>query len=177
MDDWCRLNGQGEFDEAGRWAQSGNTIVTLLNELLSDAYFNNKLTKSTGRELFNLHYLDNILNTRKEWRNANPRDVQATLVELTSRSITAEIKKHRLELKSEIYICGGGASNKFLVKKIGEEFPSQDVKTTDSLGIHPDFVEAAAFAWLAKQRLLGAPIKLVTGGKHNQLVLGGVYST
>jgi len=51
------------------------------------------------------------------------------------------------------------------------------VKTTDSLGIDPDFVEAAAFAWLAKQRLLGVPIKLVTGGKHNQLVLGGIYST
>ncbi len=177
MDDWCRVNGQGEFDEAGLWAQSGNTIVTLLDELLSDAYFSQKLTKSTGRELFNLHYLDNILNTRKEWKNANPRDVQATLAELTSRSITQEIKKHQLELASEIYICGGGASNRFLVKKISEEFPSQDVKTTDSLGIHPDFVEAAAFAWIAKQRLLGVPIKLVTGGKHNQLVLGGIYST
>ena len=177
MDDWCRLNGQGEFDEAGRWAQSGNTIVPLLDELLSGAYFKQTLAKSTGRELFNLHYLDKVLNTRKEWRNADARDVQATLVELTSRSVTEEIKKHQLELTSEIYICGGGASNRFLVKKIREEFPSQQVKTTDSLGIHPDFVEAAAFAWLAKQRLLGAPIKLVTGGKHNQLVLGGVYST
>ena len=177
MDDWCRLNGQGEFDEAGRWAQSGNTIVPLLDELLSGAYFKQTVAKSTGRELFNLHYLDKVLNTRKEWRNADARDVQATLVELTSRSVTEEIKKHQLELTSEIYICGGGASNRFLVKKIREEFPSQQVKTTDSLGIHPDFVEAAAFAWLAKQRLLGSPIKLVTGGKHNQLVLGGIYST
>ena len=112
MDDWCRLNGQGEFDEAGRWAQSGNTIVPLLDELLSGAYFNQTLAKSTGRELFNLHYLEKVLNARKEWRNAKPHDVQATLVELTSRSVTKEIKKHQLELTSEIYICGGGASNR-----------------------------------------------------------------
>ena len=177
MDDWCRLNGQGEFDEAGRWAKSGTTIAPLLDELLSGAYFNHKLAKSTGRELFNLHYLDSVLNTRKEWGNANPRDVQATLVEFTSQSIANEIKKHQLEPTPEIYICGGGASNRFLMDKISEEFPSQKVRATDCLGIHPNFVEAAAFAWLAKQRIFRSPIKLVTGGKHRQLVLGGIYST
>ncbi len=176
MDDWCRQNGQGEFDEAGRWAKSGNAIAPLLDKLLSGPYFDQKRAKSTGRELFNLHYLYSVLNSRKEWKNANPRDVQATLIEFTSQSIAKEIKKSQLDPKPEIYICGGGASNTFLMEQISKEFPTQKVSTTDFLGIHPDFVEAAAFAWLAKQRLSQSPVKLATGGKHHESVLGGIYS-
>ena len=176
MDDWFRVHMRGDFDKDGKWAKSGKIIESLLDEMLKEPYFQLKTSKSTSRELFSLPYLTNILKSKKEWVNASAEDVQATLLSLTVSSIIKEIKLNSIESDLEIYICGGGASNGFLISKFQEKLPNQQVKDTGSLGIDPDFVEAAAFAWLAKQRVSESPIKLITGGKRQQLVLGAVYS-
>jgi len=175
MDDWCRINARGNFDKGGEWAKSGNVIQSLLHELLNASYFNQEKTKSTGRELFNLSFLNKVITTKKEWIKAAPEDIQATLLKLTTRSIIKEISKQTLYPPPEIFICGGGASNDFLMRDFKKELPDQKIKDTDCLGIHPDFVEAAAFAWMAKKKIAESPVKLVTGGKHRQLVLGVTY--
>jgi anhydro-N-acetylmuramic acid kinase len=102
-------------------------------------------------------------------------DVQATLLELTCRSITLAIQKYCLGAK-EIYLCGGGAHNQTLRNRLAASLPDCSVKTTDALGVDSDFLEAIAFAWLAQQALHGKPANLpqVTGAKHPCL-LGAVY--
>ena len=127
--------------------------------------------KSTGREYFNLTWLKNYLHPSQ-----TREYVQATLSELTARTITDSIKTNFSS--GEIYICGGGAHNQFLMQRIVENAHGFSVNSTATLGVDPNWVEAMAFAWLAKQTLgkHTSNIISVTGATH-ACVLGRVYYT
>ena len=101
--------------------------------------------------------------------------MQATLLELTCRSIALAIQNHCPGAK-EIYLCGGGAHNQTLHNRLAALLPGSSVKTTNTLGVDSDYLEAIAFAWLAQQALHGKPanLPLVTGAKH-PCILGAVY--
>ena len=172
LDAWC-LRHRGEaFDRDGAFAASGRVDEALLRALLADPYFALPPPKSTGREHFHLAWLD-----------AQPRvaelaaaDVQATLLELTARSVAEAILAHAADA-ADVLACGGGVHNPVLMRRLGELLAPRTVASTAASGIDPDYLEATAFAWLARQRLLGLPGNLpaVTGARGPR-VLGAIYA-
>lgn len=173
MDAWILKHKDLPFDEDGQWAKSGNAHAGLLAQLKSHPYFSLPAPKSTGREEFHLPWFESILaNISEELAAA---DVQATLLRFSSETIADQISA-QAHTPSVIYCCGGGARNSALLESLQSILTSAQVTTTDELGIAPDWIEACAFAWLAKQRLENKAISLsaVTGAKH-ECIAGAVY--
>ena len=177
MDLWAQEHLHQAYDEDGHWARSGEVIQPLLEKMLQEPYLRETGPKSTGRELFNLNWLASKLaeagvNLDTENRQSLA-DIQATLCELTAVSIHQAIDRFRHRASTaEIYLCGGGAHNSLLMERLSQ-LQRQPVYSTETLGIAADWVEAAAFAWLARQHVLNRPgnIPSVTGA-HEFCVLG-----
>jgi len=173
MDAWCAAHTGHAFDNDGAWAASGKVIPALLTDLFQEPYFQQRPPKSTGRDLFNSAWLQPFL--RAEYA---PKDVQATLMQLTVQSISQAIKDY-CEGAQEIFVCGGGARNGALMNALRHAFADNGVPValTDALGVPAEQVEALAFAWLAQKTMQGEAGNLpaVTGAKH-PCVLGAIYS-
>jgi anhydro-N-acetylmuramic acid kinase len=148
MDHWCRLHTDAPYDDGGRWAASGTVEGPLLVELLAEAYFRRPAPKSTGRDLFNADWLAAAL-ARAGGAHA-PEDVQATLLELTARSTIDALRSSAPDTR-ELLVCGGGALNGALMARLAALWPGLVVAATDAAGLPAMQVEAAAFAWLARQ--------------------------
>src|SRR5882757_7391460 len=169
--DACISLHQGqEFDAGGAWAASGLIDDTLLRELLDEPYLRLAPPKSTGRELFNLPWLQSKLGLFSR----QARDVQATLQQFTAASLADAVRQYAPG--AALYVCGGGAHNVSLLKAIALLIAPNRVAGTDTLGLDPDYVEAVAFAWFAKRTLdgLASSAGSVTGAKGAR-ILGGVY--
>ncbi|WP_288386279.1 anhydro-N-acetylmuramic acid kinase [uncultured Acinetobacter sp.] len=156
MDAWCERYTGHQFDENGNWAAYGQPIRGLLERLQAHAFFSKEPPKSTGREDFNLDWLDDQL---ADWRNDEleyqeledtPENVQATLLKLTTRAIKKAIYRSDLDT-GEVYVCGGGAYNSHLLEQLRWRLRKHhwSVQSTSVLGLSPTWVEATAFAWLA----------------------------
>jgi len=174
IDHWTKTQLGKSFDANGEWAATGQVSKKLLSELLNESYFTQSIPKSTGRELFNPDWLNNKLSALSI--DLSAEDIQATLVELTVKSIATHIIQHANNSDS-IFICGGGAHNGYMLSRLQQLLTSKRVMTTEDLGLHPDWVEASAFAWLAYRTMNKQPGNLpsVTGAKH-PVVLGAIYS-
>lgn len=170
LDAWIRANKKKKYDHNGDWARSGNILPEALELLYKEPYFSSPSPKSTGKELFNLSWLEK--NLGKLLYEAKPENIQATLVELTAQSISENIPSHC----GELYLCGGGIHNKFLIERLQALLPTIKIYSSQSLGIDPDWMEAIAFAWLAQQTIEGEPSNLpgVTGAKGFR-ILGATY--
>ncbi len=156
------------FDRDSNWAQSGRCNRPWLKLLLENKYFSEPAPKSTGHEVFNLKCLEHELGQQIY---KNPADTQATLVELTANSIAKHIPAHY-----KLVFCGGGAHNVYLCARILHAHGGQGSKS-DAYGLACDWVEAVAFAWLAKQHLQGKPSNHpASTGALQECVLGGIYS-
>jgi anhydro-N-acetylmuramic acid kinase len=176
LDSQARKNLQKSYDEDGAWAAEGTVSEELLEILLSDKYFELPPPKSTGFEYFNAHWLNSRISAPGK---AAPEavDIQATLAELSARTIASAILEQAPEVK-EVLVCGGGVHNRDLMQRLATCLAGSTVTSTESYGLHPDWVEAAAFAWLAKRRLEGKTGNLpeATGASRPE-VLGAVYRT
>jgi len=172
MDAWCQQRTGQPFDAAGAWAQSGQLIPALLASLLDEPYFSLPLPKSTGRDLFSLAWLEEKLHP---FTSERPQDIQNTLTEFTVSACVAGINSYGKESK-ELIVCGGGAFNLHLLQRLQSGLPWLRVCTSDQHGLPPLQVEAAAFAWLARQMLQRRPGNLpgVTGAAGLR-VLGALY--
>jgi len=171
LDAWC-LRQRGEpYDRDGAFAAAGHVDPRLLDALLADPYFALAPPKSTGREYFHLDWLAQFGMAA----GLPPADVQATLLELTARSVAAAITKHAADA-SEILVCGGGVHNTALLRRLRTLLAPRRVASTAEAGIDPDFVEAMAFAWLARQRVHDRPGNLpaVTGARGPR-ILGALH--
>lgn len=170
LDAWYKEWQQGEYDVNGDWADSGEVNDELLKLMLTDQYFAKLPPKSTGKEYFNQHWVEQQLQKFKY--QISPEHVQRTLIELTTVTISDALKKLTPD---SIYICGGGVHNETLINSLAKKL-SAEIKSTKELGIDPDFMEAIAFAWLAKKRLneQTAVISSVTGAKVDAIA-GCVY--
>jgi anhydro-N-acetylmuramic acid kinase len=170
MDAWISKHLNQSYDKDGAWAASGKVIPTLLQQLLAEPFFIQSPPKSTGRDLFNLAWLEKYLIG-----NEKAADVQATLLALTVKSIASAVQRFCNGAK-EIYLCGGGAHNTALVSRLQLSLPQCLIQKTEVLGIAADWMEAIAFAWLAQQTLQLRPGNLptVTGARH-ACVLGAIY--
>jgi anhydro-N-acetylmuramic acid kinase len=172
MDYWCLQHLGTAFDRDGAWAASGSVSQPLLKRFMSDSYFSRKGPKSTGRDLFNEPWLKKHL---EDFKTLGPEDIQATLLELTAQSISLELTSQAV---SEIYVCGGGAFNKALMRRLEHLSQPIKVQSTAALGIDPQSVEALAFAWLAFKRvnLQTANLPSVTAAKGLR-ILGALHKT
>ena len=170
MDAWCMQHLGEPYDDSGAWAVSGKVLPVLLERMLAEPFFTLPPPKSSGRDLFNMEWLHGKL------QGGEPaEDVQATLLELTCRTIAQAIRQYCVGA-AEVYLCGGGAHNQALHRRITALLPDSSVQTTDALGVDGDYLEAIAFAWLAQQALRSRPANLpaVTGARH-PCVLGAIY--
>ncbi|UAX41669.1 anhydro-N-acetylmuramic acid kinase [Pasteurella canis] len=173
LDAWIEKHQSKAYDKDAEWAKSGIVNQTLLQDLLDEPFFTFSPPKSTGRELFNLAWLNKKLAKHTALR---PQDVQATLVELTAQSIVAQLQQIQTLLPRYLLVCGGGMKNPLLMARLVALLPDWRVETTNDYGLNGDDVEAAAFAWLAYQRLNDKPANLpsVTGAK-SAVSLGAIY--
>lgn len=170
LDAWIYEQRELPFDSAGQWAGSGKVVDRLLNAMLADAYFELRPPKSTGFEYFNLDWLRGF-----GIGDEGPADVQATLSELTAVTVASAIQDFAPASK-EVFVCGGGAHNTDLLSRLGRHLPAHAIGSTLNAGLDPDWVEAAAFAWLAMRTMNRQPGNLpsVTGADHKR-VLGAIH--
>lgn len=172
MDAWIKQSKGENYDRDGRWAQSGHCHQPLLTRLMDTPFFALTGPKSTGRENFNLGFVEGALS---HFDNISAADVQATLLEFTAQSIAQAIAKEGLS-DAPWYLCGGGAANIALRHRLTTLHETGRVEDTSTLGIHPDWVEAAAFAWLAARCLQGLSGNLPSAtGAQGPRILGGIY--
>lgn len=171
MDAWIHQHLQQAYDHNGEWAMSGNLSKELLTFLLTDDYFKKAPPKSTGRELFNVNWLNKQLG---DFKNLVPADIQCTLLHFTAASIANDINQYCQNTK-EIIVCGGGAHNQPLLNLL-QQYTNCNTVTTDKYDIPVDCMEACAFAWLAYQTINAKPGNLcsVTGAKK-PVILGGIF--
>lgn len=164
MDAWIQGQRQLAYDENGAWAATGLCHQRLLDALLANPFFALRPPKSCGREQFDLTALQTVIETLGQ--SISAEDVQATLLALTAQSLAAAVQAYCPGTQT-LLICGGGARNEVLMNAIRLALPSVRVTTTAEAGLAEDWVEAAAFAWLAyryDQRLPGN-LPAVTGAK------------
>lgn len=174
MDAWIGRHRRLGYDARGDWARTGRVDGALLDTLLRHPYLALPVPKSTGREDFHMEWLDSQLVS---FAHLPAEDVQATLMALTVETIARDIEDRLgVHRGCEVYICGGGALNDYLMESLAARLAPHPVASTAQLGIDPEWVEAATFAWLAQQTLAGLPgnIPSVTGARDS-VVLGGVY--
>lgn len=176
LDAWVKRHTGKDYDADGAWASSGKIIQPLLAQMLAEPFFALPPPKSTGRDLFNDAWLNQFLNTK----NYRPEDVAHTLIALTAHTIYDALTQYCGDLDA-VYLCGGGAHNALLVAHLRQLLnhtqPATVLSSTAELGVGVDWVEAAAFAWLAKQTFDHKPGNLpaVTGAKGLR-ILGAIYS-
>ena len=174
MDLWCMRHRRSPVDLNGTWAGSGEVLDELLDLFFEDAYFHLPPPKSSGREHFNLRWLDLKIGALAG-PMPSPQDVQRTLCELTAASIARAVSDYAPGTE-QILVCGGGARNAVLMNALTLQSGERSVAPTSVAGFDPEWVEAVAFSWLAKQTLEGRPGNLpsVTGARH-AVILGGIY--
>lgn len=172
LDHWCQTHTGCAFDNNGAWGASGAVMEPLLQVMLAEPYLHLAPPKSTGRDLFHPTWLAHQLSG---FADANAADVQATLTEFTARACVNDVLRHAADA-AELIVCGGGALNGLLMQRLQAGLPTVRVLSSAERGMPPLQVEAAAFAWLARQTVLGLPGNLpkVTGAQGAR-ILGGIF--
>lgn len=166
MDAWAQKCLGAPYDDGGAWAAGGQVNKALLDAMLAEPWFASQPPRSTGRDLFNLGWLEQKLAGLPAGRHPDPADTQASLMALSVRSIVEAIHNFAPQT-SEVVACGGGTRNKAFMQALGQALPCR-LTSSESYGIPAQNVEALAFAWLAQAHLLGIPACLpaVTGARH-----------
>ena len=172
LDNWILKQCGRPYDRNGHWAAGGDVNVPLLQMLLGHPYFMQTGPRSTGKEDFNLLWLNECLTSLSA---ITTQDIQATLAELTAISIVKGIASSGVKIE-EVYVCGGGAHNTDLMRRLSKQLMPTVLDSTAAIGLDPDWVEAVAFAWLARQTLehLAGNAPVVTGATGPR-ILGGIF--
>jgi anhydro-N-acetylmuramic acid kinase len=176
MDHWCAIHRGEPYDRGGAWAASGSIDHKLLGVMQNEAYFSLPPPKSTGRDLFNAAWLRHCLNQVAAMGLVlDAVDVQATLTELTAWCCEQSMAQYAPDA-SRLLVCGGGAYNAELMRRLAQRLPHLKISSTEARGLAADQVEAVAFAWLASawvDRRAGN-LPAVTGARGPR-ILGALY--
>lgn len=169
LDSWFQKHHNLPFDHDGNWASSGSIKKNLLKQWMDDDFFRKPIPKSTGRDYFNLDWCQSKSNCNLS--QYNPQDIAATLTELTALSIAQHIDEN-----TPTWVCGGGANNRYLMQRLQYHLPKNSVKNSHEANIDPNWIEACAFAWLAKQTIeqKKTDFTKITGAKKPS-ILGGIW--
>jgi anhydro-N-acetylmuramic acid kinase len=171
MDGWIHRHQGAAYDASGQWAAQGQVQTKLLDALLAEPYFRQAPPRSTGRDLFHLDWLDGRVAAYAP--RASAVNVQATLLELSALCVLDSLVAFAPGAWRELLVCGGGAFNDTLLKRLQELLPTVTIATTASKGLPPMQVEGAAFAWLAMRHVRGLPGNLPAAtGASGPRVLG-----
>ena len=176
MDSWCRQHTGQAYDDKGAWAASGTVLPGLLSDMMAEPFLQRHPPKSTGRDLFNAQWLEVRLAAHAATQGATKAaDVQATLTEFTALACAQALQGAMPQCET-LAVCGGGAYNLHLMQRLQHHLDDCAVQSSSQLGLPPLQVEAAAFAWLARQCVLGltASLPKVTGALGAR-ILGAVY--
>lgn len=174
MDTWIQLKKHQPFDRDGAWAATGTVNSQLMKTLLADSYLKQHPPKSTGREHYHLSWLNSIL---ENFPNLSDEDIQASLCQFSVESIAKAIETHYPQTQTVI-VCGGGVHNKHLTKQLEARLEKIKVDPSNLHGIDADWVEAIAFAWLARQRIHKQKLSLQTiTGSEQALLYGNIYAS
>jgi anhydro-N-acetylmuramic acid kinase len=172
---WIQQQQNKNFDDGGKWASTGQTNQNFLEQLLDDDFFKLTPPKSTGTEYFNANWLTQKL---KAFPFLPSEDVQASLTSFTAKTISDAINQYASKVAKvdEIIICGGGVHNDFLLQQLKQDFSNVEINSSVKYGLDPDYIEATAFAWFAKQTMSHQTGNLpdVTGARK-KVILGGIY--
>lgn len=176
MDLWCQRHTGKAYDADGAWAATGKMLPSLLAAFHTEPFFAQIPPKSTGRDMLDAAWLERHVAAVPSLQPLQPEDVQATLLELTAGTCAASLAFSPTPV-SLLALCGGGALNSRLKQRIAQLLPSGvALTTTDTLGLPVQQVEAAAFAWLARQTINRLPGNLPKAtGALGARVLGAVY--
>ena len=175
MDSWIEKHLGKRYDKNAEWAKTGKVIPEFLAEMLSEPFLQLPPPKSTGRELFNLAWLEKQLaNLTVKSTAYKVEDVQRTLAEFTAQSVSRELSQWKNEPNKVLLVCGGGARNPLLMERFNALLPDWCVGTTNDDGVNVDYVEAAAFAWLAYCRMENLPSNMPSVTGSSQAVSLGV---
>lgn len=177
LDAWCAQHTGAPYDDGGRWASEGQVSAPLLMQLMREPYLSRQPPKSTGRDLFNVTWLQTQLRAlQSTGHQTTGHDVQATLARFTVSAAVQDLRRDIPQLQ-KLLVCGGGALNSFLLAELQRALPDATVMPVqDASAMQPMEVEAAAFAWLAwafVERQPGNCIE-VTGAKGTR-ILGSLY--
>lgn len=167
MDGWIQSRQGRNFDSDGAWAASGEAVHYLLNKCMAHPFIIKSPPKMCGHAEFNLNWLESLLHGTE-----TSVDVQATLLEYTTLAIAQAVREW-CGRPDEVIACGGGVRNKALMSRLGDLIPEARITPAEELGIVPEQVDAAAFAWLARQTLRCEPAKV--GGNRAGRILGAIY--
>ncbi len=172
IDAWCSRHLNQPYDDDGLWARDGNIDTDLLTKLLKHDYFQQPAPKSTHIDQFSIQWLDGVLSTGVK---IDPQDIAATLVELTAISVQQALRQSSVTI-DRVIVCGGGCKNSLLMERLRQRLEPVSLEVSESYGIGADWVEATAFAWLAKQTLSkrAGNIPAVTGALH-ACICGGIF--
>ncbi len=172
MDHWCHMHSGQFYDADGAWAAAGQVNQALLKQLMAEPFIGKIPPKSTGRDLFNPAWLQQYM---QGFEDVAPVDVQATLTELTALAAAKNVKVFAGNAKT-LVVCGGGALNGHLMRRLQAALPSMVVASSEAFGLPPLQVEAAAFAWLARKAIQRetASFESVTGAQGSR-ILGAIY--
>lgn len=173
--------GREACDRDGRLAAAGCVDQRRLDAWLRHPFLGRRPPKSTGREVFGEPFLRRILASWPGAWDDGGRNLLATLVAFTARSIALNYERHlpapRRGFPARVILAGGGSRNPVLVaairQAIQEALPGAEVSRSSDLGWPPQAVEPAAFAWLADRHLRGWPGNIpATTGARRACVLG-----
>ncbi|NEZ04872.1 anhydro-N-acetylmuramic acid kinase [Wenzhouxiangella sp. XN201] len=170
LDWWFRSHHDaGRFDAGGRWAASGKSDSGWLEALMSDPYFHRPAPKSTGIEYFSPGWLKERLPS---WAESRPADIQATLAELSVKSLAEALQAASPTPVERVIVCGGGAANFHLIERLGDNLGGIPITDSDTFGLPADHVEGVLFAWLARQRMTNSRLATasVTGAERSVLL-------
>ena len=172
MDAWCQQHTGQMYDADGHWAANGQVHAPLLAAFMAEPFLSKAPPKSTGRDLFNAAWLGQHLQS---FTRLSPVDVQATLTEFTALACATSLQRYANTSK-QLIVCGGGALNGYLMQRLQTALPRVSVTSSAEHGLPPLQVEAAAFAWLARQtmRRETASLQSVTGARGSR-ILGAIY--
>lgn len=172
LDQWISEHRGARYDANGDWAAEGEVSQRLLESMLCHPFLSQRGPRSTGKEAFNLDWLNSCHSSLP---TINAQNTQATLSEFTAQSIVSGLRSSAISL-DEVYVCGGGAHNTDLMRRLYRLLSPIHLSTTETIGMDPDWVEAAAFAWLAQQTLkdLAGNAPAVTGASGPR-ILGGIF--
>lgn len=172
MDGWINAKKNLPYDDAGQWARTGTVDQSLLHTLLEEPYLALPTPKSTGRELFNMRWLQAHLAKFPLLRD---EDVQATLLEYTAMSVANSVDWQTAQIGA-LFVCGGGAQNAYLMERLQALLTPITVASSSAANLDPQWVEGFLFAWLARNAWYGDPVdaRSVTGSAQ-MTILGGIY--
>lgn len=171
LDGWCQRHLGHAFDAEGAFAASGRVDEALLARLLAEPWFAQPPPKSTGREQFQLEWVEAQLGNEA----LAPANVQATLLELTAASVADALLAHLPEVR-RVLVCGGGVRNPQLLRRLQARLPGVLIESSAAQGLDPDYMEAMGFAWLAHETLAGRPGNLPSvSGARGLRILGAIH--